>query len=249
MEEVKASLKQEVIVPKDYTTLGMQLQYFVGAIEIFFGADSIIRNEMKRLLLQVGKYKKQFRDMIALDEWFPSRFLYAVDKRVQLFLTECKLAETRVEVNDRHLDFSDIIGSVLYGTFTMPLPPTFQKITSDDAGTKRSGDNTEKDNGGKKQKSGKNEKNEKKVIVKNTNQHEAFKMREGETWKKTFKGVHVSSRPTWDGEKTSKMCIKWHIHGECFECCDRKESHVPKEEIPAAKVTEMCAFIAKCRGE
>ena len=64
--------------------------------------------------------------MIAIDEWFPSRFLFAVDRQVQLFLTECKVAETRMDVNDRHLDFSNIIGSILYGTFSRPLPPTFQ---------------------------------------------------------------------------------------------------------------------------
>lgn len=54
-EEIKSSLKQEVIVPKDFTSLGVQLQYFVGAIEIFFGSESIATMEMRRLLLQVGQ--------------------------------------------------------------------------------------------------------------------------------------------------------------------------------------------------
>jgi hypothetical protein len=30
---------------------------------------------------------------------------------------------------------------------------------------------------------------------------------------------------------------------------DRKESHVPKEDIPPMKVKEMCAFMAKCPSE
>jgi hypothetical protein len=45
------------------------------------------------------------------------------------------------------------------------------------------------------------------------------------------------------------MCIKWHIHGECYENCDRKGSHIPKDHIPPAKVKEMCAFMEKCRSE
>ncbi len=253
LDEVKASLKQEVVVPKDFTTLGMQLQYFVGAVEILFGADSISRVELRKLLLQIARYKKQFRDMIALDEWFAPRFLYAVDKQVQLFLTEFKLAETRLKVNDRHLDFTDIIQTVLYGTFTMSLPPTFQKVDSEFAGTKRAGDKTDKDADGKKQKSDKSDKPEKKqekqVIVKNPSQHEDFKMKLGESWKKNFKTSNVNDRPTWDGEKSTKMCLCWHVLGECFEGCDRKESHVPKDMIPTDKVTGMCAFIAKCRGE
>ncbi len=69
-EEIKSSLMQDVIVPKDYTLLGVQMQYFVGTVEIFFGAKSIVTFEMRRLLLQMGRHKKQFRDMIALDKCF-----------------------------------------------------------------------------------------------------------------------------------------------------------------------------------
>jgi hypothetical protein len=54
MDEVKASMKQEVIIPKDYTYLGMQLQYFVGALEIYFNKESIIQIKLRKVLLQVG---------------------------------------------------------------------------------------------------------------------------------------------------------------------------------------------------
>ncbi len=74
-------------------------------------------------------------------------------------------------------------------------------------------------------------------------------MKEGETWRKVFKSAHVECRPTWNGDKLSKMCLRWHLLGTCFEACDRKESHVPKDQIPAERVAEMCAFIAKCRNE
>ncbi len=87
------------------------------------------------------------------------------------------------------------------------------------------------------------------ATVKNDNQHESFKLKDGESWKKTFKSAHTDDRPSWDGEKSKKMCIRFHILGNCFEDCDRKESHVPKDQIPTEKVTEMCKFIAKCRGE
>ena len=80
MDEIKASMKQEVIVPKDYEKMVIQFQYFVGAVEIFFGTDSILSLELNKLLHKFGLYKKQFRDMIALDEWFPCRFLFAVDR-------------------------------------------------------------------------------------------------------------------------------------------------------------------------
>ncbi len=90
---------------------------------------------------------------------------------------------------------------------------------------------------------------EKYVTVKNKSQHKSFKLKEGESWKKTFKTVkNTDDRPSWEGKKTKKMCIKYHILGNCFDNCDRLESHVPKDQIPAVKVTEMCAFITKCRN-
>lgn len=42
MDESKALMKQKVIIPHNYTALGMQLQYFVGTVKICFRAESII---------------------------------------------------------------------------------------------------------------------------------------------------------------------------------------------------------------
>jgi hypothetical protein len=188
--------------------------------------------------------------MIALNEWLTACFLFAIDKHFQRWLNKCKRARIlRADVNDRIIDFSDVIELILNGTFTMPLPPSFKRINSKAAINKRSSNDLAKEDSKKEQKSDKKEKQEKLVIVKNKHQHKSFKMNQNKSWKRFFKSAYIDSRPSWDGKKTKKMCIKWHIHGECFENCNRKESHVPKEDIPPAKVKEMCAFMAKCRSE
>ncbi len=241
---------QDVIIPKDYTWLGVQLQYFVGAVEIFFVSESKAGFEMRRLLLQRGHHKKQFRDMIAFNEWFAACFLFAIDKCFQRWLNKCKQAQiSRADVNDKIIDFSDVIELVLNLTITMPLLPSFQRINSKDAINKRSSNDLAKEDSKKKQKSDNKEKQEKSVIVKNEHQHEFIKMKQNKSWKRNFKSAYVDSRPSCDGEKTKKMCVKWHIHGECFDNCDRKESHMLKEDIPSAKVKEMCAFMVECRSE
>ena len=131
----------------------------------------------------------------------------------------------------------------------MSLPPTFKKINIAEENDKRPTENAGSA-GGKCQKKDKSDKKDQPlVIVKNPDQHKSFKMREGESWRKNFKSANIDDRPTWTGEKTSKMCLRFHILGECFESCDRKESHVPKNQIPAERVADMCRFIAKCRGE
>ena len=53
-DEIKASLKQTVHVPKDFTGLGTQLQLFATALSIFFGSKSICTEKLNQLLLLVG---------------------------------------------------------------------------------------------------------------------------------------------------------------------------------------------------
>ncbi len=74
--------------------------------------------------------------MIAFDKGFATWLLYAVDKWVQLFLMECKLAKSQAEVYVKHFDFSNIIGSVLYRTFAMALPATLLQVSTFDVGSK-----------------------------------------------------------------------------------------------------------------
>ncbi len=135
-------------------------------------------------------------------------------------------------MDDRIIDFSNVIELVLNGTFTMPLLPSFQRINSKAAINKCSGNDLAKEDSKKMQKSDKTEKQEKLVIVKNKHQQESFKMKQNESWKRNLKSAYIDSRPSWGGKKTKKMCIKWHIHGECFDNCNRKESYVPKISFP-----------------
>ena len=99
-------------------------------------------------------------------------------------------------MNDRIIDFSNVIELVLNGTFTMPLLPSFQRINSKVAINKRSGDDLAKKDNKKKQKSDKKEKQEKLVIVKNEHQHKSFKMKQNESQKRNFKLAFIDSRPS-----------------------------------------------------
>jgi hypothetical protein len=66
IDEIKASLKQTVHVPKNFTGLGTQLQLFVTASPIFFESKNICMEKLNQLLLLFGQNKKPIRDQIAL---------------------------------------------------------------------------------------------------------------------------------------------------------------------------------------
>ena len=104
LDEIKASLKQTVHLPKYFDGLGSQLVLFATASAIFFGKDSVCTDKLDQLVLLVGRNKKALRDQIALDEFFPSKFLFAVDRRVQRWLRTCQNATlSRTHVNDAAL--------------------------------------------------------------------------------------------------------------------------------------------------
>ena len=80
LDEFKASLKQTVHLPKDFDGLGSQLVLFATALAIFFGKESVCTDKLNQIVLLVGQNKKALRDKIALDEFFPSKFLFCDGK-------------------------------------------------------------------------------------------------------------------------------------------------------------------------
>jgi hypothetical protein len=79
LDDIKASLKQTVHVPKDFVGLGTQPQLFVTALSNFFGGKSLCTEKLNHLLLLVGRNKKALHDQIALNKFFAAKFLFAVD--------------------------------------------------------------------------------------------------------------------------------------------------------------------------
>ncbi len=185
----------------------------------------------------LSRNKNSFRDQIALDNFFLAKVLFAVDKRIQNWLKMCELAHIlRSQVNDKVLDFEDLVDNVLNRTFNLKLPTTFkmQQDTTDcsdkPCGSKEPGGGKEPGKGrGNKQKSGDGNGN----LVKNTSQVEEFKLLPGETWKDDWVSVLPQDRPNWGPKE--KICARFHIKGDCFDNCSRKSSHVTKENVPSDK--------------
>jgi hypothetical protein len=250
VDEIKASLKQTVHIPSDVNGLGIQIQLFEKASRIFFGDESALTDSLNQLHLEIARNKTSFKNEIAVDEFFVAKFMFAIDRRVQRWLKSCERAvNSRNEVNNSILDFKDVIEHVLNGTFSITLPPAFSKVkaeTSDKMnadGKHKGGEGGEEAKGRKKKKS----KDGKGNAVQNPTQPAEFKLTAGKNWKEQFAGILTQERPAWN-EKI-RMCARWHIKGDCFDNCMRKESHVANDKIPDDKRAAMTAFLVKCRAE
>jgi hypothetical protein len=178
----------------------------------------------------VGKFVRlikinriSYKGRTALDDSFPSKVLWSVCTRFQLFLDNCTHVEKRVDVNDSLIaDHRDII----LDRFGATLPPCFKEVMNKDPDTKM-------DKGMKTKKQKNEETKEKKKEqqgggMKNKNQCMDFKMTEGEQWS-TFAGASLADHAKLNG---TFMCGCWHTQGYCFLDCNNKASQVTCSKIP-----------------
>ena len=247
LDEIKSSSKQQVKAPTTYTEQIQQLKYFAGACEIFFGPNSASTASIKALITSIDKYKPIFKAREARETIFVSKFLFAVDTRMQMWLDECMTQPARNLVDDSILNFSSLIDSVRFGNFDIALPPTFTTTTPEDKPK-----NKKNKTGSDANSTDKDESKKKRAKVDNTSKPEQFKLREGEVWATHFAGK-TQGRVVWEerpaNEPNIYMCARWFINGYCFSNCHNAKSHVPANDIPADKLTAFTNYMAVCRNE
>lgn len=242
--DIKSLTKQVVTVPTDYNDLESRLNFFSGGCEIFFSDESSCTQGLKSFLKKIKSFKVILKGMMANNSTLAAEICYAVDIRVQLWLGACKMARDRSEVNDRLVNFEDIINDIVSRRFRMPLPQTFKSFKSLADGSANK--TPSGDRGGKGETDPKKRKRD-GGFISNTDQLEEFKMKQGETWTKDFCGKCVDDRPMWGGR--NKMCPRWHSKGMCFTDCANSESHVPANKIPEDKKAGYRLFLKKIRNE
>jgi hypothetical protein len=60
--------------------MGIQLQHFAAASEIFFIKEMVCKESLRQLLIIVGCNKRSICNPIALDDLFVAKFLFAVNE-------------------------------------------------------------------------------------------------------------------------------------------------------------------------
>jgi len=159
----------------------------------------------------MNHHKSIFKAKERLDEEFPAKFLLAVDTRFQIWLTDCKLAKNRDEVDNLIIDFRPLANQVIFGSFHMILPPTFSmkspKATKtsgpEDTGKRRDADEDKHD---KKRGKGNDDAHS---LVKTESPHGEICMLANETWVANFAGKQLDQHPKWNDK--CKCCPRWFL--------------------------------------
>jgi hypothetical protein len=88
-EEIKAKAKQEVPAPETFNEMLFQLNAFVALIEILFGDKSITAQSLQSFVRQIEAHNVYYKGCAELDNLFPTKVLWAVCTRFQLYLENC----------------------------------------------------------------------------------------------------------------------------------------------------------------
>jgi len=240
IEEINSSTKQKTEAPTTFEDLSSRIKFIAGASIILFGAGSPLVLQLNKFRGDIKNNRMAIRARIVEDKLFATKILYAIDTRNQRWLGQCKEARDRADVDDRIINFDDILNPILNCQFNVSLPPVFalvnrNQVTSTtgcllpatDPRKKRK--RTEKDEGS---------------IERAKKVDPAFALKDTEQWK-DFCGVCQDSKPAWENKK---MCIRWNIRGFCFDNCTNKDSHVEPDENPPAKKSELKTWMAKVRA-
>lgn len=247
LDDVKASAKMTVSVPRDYHSLAFQLKAYACASKYIFGEASILSSQLRSFVERVEKESIQYKNRIAADKEFAAKILWAVDEQVNLFLSDCRRCDDRENVNEKFIDFDELHMSILLHRFNIILPANFHKKTPTEPAPGKEND-AKKKGGGKRKGDGKDDeggrKRDNRLV--NNDQVPEFKMKEGETWEKTFQGKCIDKRAKLNDVI---MCPRFHTKGYCWkEGCKFSKTHIPSSEVPSDAKAQYLRFMECCRA-
>ncbi len=116
LKEIKASQKQEVKVPEMFEELVQSFVFYFGITTILFRKKSALVNGISGLIYCMRQNKIVFKTRIAGNNEFATKFIFAVEIRIQRWLKACMTYDDRSMINDCLVNFDTIVKSVLNST-------------------------------------------------------------------------------------------------------------------------------------
>ena len=94
VNKIKASKKQDIHTPMSLHEMAEQIRMFTIANDIFFGKLSIGSQLLCSLQTMIDRMRSTFKAWECLDTEFYAEFLFAVDTCYQIWLKQCKIAQS-----------------------------------------------------------------------------------------------------------------------------------------------------------
>lgn len=177
-----------------------------------FGPQAFLSRKLAHCQKRIYDNRLTFMQYQRHDNLFPSRFLHAIDKRVNVFLAKCEIGQFIESI----LNFDDPIDQVIHSTqFYGILPKCLMPKKKDPP--PQSGDH-KKDEERKERE--KREKERKENAITNPKPWGNWIVNNNE-YRKLHK--NIQNCPKLNNQQ---ICARWHCLGKCYKDCPRKASHI-----------------------
>jgi hypothetical protein len=196
-------------------------------LEIYLGPQCAIVQRIVDFTQNIKRSSTKLEFIASSDDQLLTKIQYLFDSRLNSWLEEVyENAENLLEVDHSLIEFSSIIQSIAYGSFSVSLPSSLQPTTNRN---KRTVEDTSDTQQKQKQKKG----------ATNSDPNPNWKLKEGESWDQFNKDPN-NLRP-------ASVCLMFHIIGHCSlgTKCRRAKSHCKLTNEAQIKQTD--TFIEDCR--
>ena len=235
--DMKEAIKQGVTTPSDIHSFYHQLRNFLGLVCIFFGDKSILANTLNKFIDILSQHTLTLEAAQFRDKLFATKLGYVVDTRAYRWLQQCQACDNREDVNDKLIQFENIVEQILTDSFIQILPTTFKEF-----------DNKSDQNGDK---NSQRPHNKRQRLIQQGQPEKIVNPRPIKDWnippgdfQKYFAGKNLEMRPVLEGRP---MCTRFHSKFYCFTDCANKITHKASLDLKESTKQAYGNFLRKVR--
>ena len=228
-DDVESALKQGVKVPKSIEEMRFSIFNTTAAASFFFSKWSLLSSKLLEVHNHLVRHYPIYEASLAEDQLFTAKFLFAIDTRIQIWLKMCEIKEFREDVDDKLLNFDEVLNQVILRTFSITLPPSIKHIFE-----KKHPKRTDQDSDGpgpKRKKGNDRDRGEEKSSrIQNDGKVDSWILSQDQYTSKLRHNSSLKSRPKYSDVP---VCHRFHSRGYCFNNCSNKASHIDSNQLPA----------------
>ena len=188
--------KTQVKFPSDTEGLIHRIKGINSLSNYFFKKNSYLSQGLAHLVKFCKENRMLIKTRIHLEPKFIAKLLCAVDKRIYLWLKQCSMRTSVLDMDINLISFVNLTADVQLNRFSYVLPEAVMEVSK-----KRKGSESE--------------------VEKNHLINKDWKIKDNEAWDRFVNKANEGPTLSFGG----KPCLKYHVKGICYSDCAHRKSH------------------------
>ena len=242
-DDVESALKQGVKVPKSIEEMRFSIFNTTAVASFFFSKWSLLSSKLLEVHNHLVRHYPIYEASLVEDHLFTAKFLFAIDTRIQIWLKMCEIKEFREDVDDKLLNFDEVLNQVILRTFNITLPPSIQHVFEKKQPKRL--DSIHDGPGPKRKKSNDRERDERSSRISNDGKLNKWILDQDQYSSKLRHNSSLKMRPKLSD---IPLCHRFHSRGYCFENCGNKATHIASDKLPEKAQKDYLNWLTNIRA-